>query len=112
MWLTFPSRHEHGRTIFVDGETIVLGRDDACEVIVDDPNVSRRHVSLEPLAEGRVALCDLGPSNGTFPTGKRGADPWPRPPDPLAESSRTGFGLPRHCSRGPILAQTIGNLPV
>ncbi|MBA3476130.1 MAG: FHA domain-containing protein, partial [Actinobacteria bacterium] len=71
MWLTVRSGHERGRTIFVDGDTVVLGRDDDCDVVVEDTNVSRRHVALEPLADGRVALVDLGSSNGTFLNGNR-----------------------------------------
>ena len=71
MWLTIRSGLDRGRTIFVDGDALVLGRDDDCDVVVDDPNVSRRHLSLEPLAEGGVALRDLGSSNGTFLNGNR-----------------------------------------
>ena len=71
MWLTFRNERERGRTISVDGDTIVLGRDDDCDVVVDDPNVSRRHLSLAPRADGSVALLDLGSSNGTFLNGSR-----------------------------------------
>ena len=63
MWLTIRSGLDRGRTIFVDGDALVLGRDDDCDVVVDDPNVSRRHLSVEPLAEGGVAIRDLGSSN-------------------------------------------------
>lgn len=71
MWLTFRNGHERGRTIVVVVDAVVLGRDDDCDVVIDDPIVSRRHVSLEPLADGRVAILDLGSSNGTFLNGNR-----------------------------------------
>ena len=71
MWLTIRSGHDHGRAIRVVGARVVVGRDETCDFVVDDTKVSRRHLSLEPLADGRVALLDLGSSNGTFVNGSR-----------------------------------------
>lgn len=71
MWLTVRSGNDLGRTICVAGDRIVLGRDEACDFVIDDAKVSRQHLALEPLADGRVALLDLGSSNGTFVNGNR-----------------------------------------
>jgi S1-C subfamily serine protease len=71
MWLTIRSGNDRGRVICVSGDRIVLGRDDSCDFVVDDTQVSRHHLSLEPLADGRVELLDLGSSNGTFVNGSR-----------------------------------------
>lgn len=71
MWLTIRSGHDRGRAIRVVGDRVVLGRDETCDYVIDDAKVSRRHLSLESLADGRVALLDLGSSNGTFVGGTR-----------------------------------------
>ncbi|MFA6030537.1 MAG: FHA domain-containing serine/threonine-protein kinase [Elusimicrobiota bacterium] len=47
-----------------------LGRGDAADVDIDDPQVSRQHCSIE-LREGELRLRDLGSSNGTRLNGKR-----------------------------------------
>ena len=47
-----------------------LGRDESCEVRLDDPMVSRRHAEVIH-AEGRWWVQDLGSRNGTLLDGKR-----------------------------------------
>ena len=57
--------HEPGRAplLLVIAQTVEVGRD--CNgLLVTDPQVSRRHVSLRPNAE-RLAVTDLGSRNGT-----------------------------------------------
>ncbi|WP_462418758.1 FhaA domain-containing protein [Kytococcus sp. Marseille-QA3725] len=56
------------------GETTVLGRDAACDLPIDDPGVSRRHLELRTEGSGgglRVSLRDLGSTNGTFVGGEQ-----------------------------------------
>jgi DNA-binding NtrC family response regulator/pSer/pThr/pTyr-binding forkhead associated (FHA) protein len=61
----------HERTVALDG-TAVVGKDPACDVPLDDPFVSARHVRLEPTADpGRWGVVDLGSTNGTFVGGAR-----------------------------------------
>lgn len=45
--------------------TIVVGRDPACDYVVDHPKVSGRHCQIRPVGSG-VEVTDLGSSNGTF----------------------------------------------
>ncbi len=52
------------------GQTITIGRDSACDVVISDRQVSRYHARLTPGEEG-VFLEDLGSKNGTFYNGKR-----------------------------------------
>jgi predicted component of type VI protein secretion system len=52
-----------GRTIDLTGE-VVLGRENV-DVIIDDPEISRRHLVLRPLV-GAIEIEDLGSSNGTY----------------------------------------------
>ena len=47
----------------------VVGAAPGCDVIIDDPTVSRRHVELGLVAEG-VSVRDLGSRNGTAVNGR------------------------------------------
>ena len=59
-----------GRELDVEGPTVV-GRDPAAaQLVIDDPEASRRHASLEPSGTG-VTVEDLGSTNGTFLNGER-----------------------------------------
>jgi pSer/pThr/pTyr-binding forkhead associated (FHA) protein len=42
-----------------------IGRDQGMAMVVDDPEVSRKHARIEPRGEGAV-VTDLGSTNGTF----------------------------------------------
>lgn len=71
LWLEVRNGPNRGLVLPVAGGRAVLGRDEACDLVVDDPKISRRHLSLEPLPDGRVRAVDLGSSNGTFVNGAR-----------------------------------------
>jgi pSer/pThr/pTyr-binding forkhead associated (FHA) protein len=47
----------------------VVGRDDACDFVVLDARVSRRHLEIEPDG-ATLRFRDLGSSNGTSVNGK------------------------------------------
>ena len=49
---------------------LVIGRDEGCNLVLDDSKVSRRHAYLQEL-DGGVEVGDLGSSNGTFVNGRR-----------------------------------------
>ena len=53
------------------GPRAVFGRDPSCDVVLDDPSVSRRHAALESDASGATRLRDLASANGTFLDGIR-----------------------------------------
>jgi pSer/pThr/pTyr-binding forkhead associated (FHA) protein len=55
-----------GRRIEVLGE-VVIGREQV-DVLIDDPEVSRRHASVRAM-NGRLQIADLGSSNGTYVNG-------------------------------------------
>lgn len=48
----------------------VIGRDVSCQVRIPKPDVSREHCEIL-VAPGRVAMRDLGSSNGSFVNGER-----------------------------------------
>jgi predicted component of type VI protein secretion system len=68
------------RTLRVDKDNIVVGRSAKCDVIVRDPDVSRRHVRVE-LVNGELWAEDMGSSNGSLVDG-----------EPLARRSRIPEG--------------------
>jgi Domain of unknown function (DUF1707)/FHA domain len=53
----------------VDG-AVVVGRSSGCDVKLNEPTVSRRHVELRALGESWLAV-DLGSTNGTWLLGQR-----------------------------------------
>lgn len=70
--LTMVSQPERGRRVSIDlrNRAVFLGRDESCELSIDDPSVSRRHARIyrekragEPVA---IVIQDLGSTNGTY----------------------------------------------
>ena len=59
-----------GGTRAIGEESLVIGRDPRCDLVLDDPRVSRRHAEIRPRL-GRFALLDLGSTNGTRVNGTR-----------------------------------------
>jgi len=59
---------------WIIAESITIGRDADCNVMIPDRQVSRYHARLTPGEKG-VLLEDLGSKNGTFYEGKRVEDP-------------------------------------
>ena len=59
---------ENGRSEFTLVHELVVGRDPACDIVLGDPSVSRRHARIF-LADGAVYAEDLGSQNGTMVNG-------------------------------------------
>ena len=60
---------ENKRTV-VSGDPFVIGRSRECDLVLDDPNVSRRHAELRR-EDGGWAVHDLGSTNGIKLNGRR-----------------------------------------
>lgn len=58
-----------GRRLMVGPRGAVLGRSRDCEIVIDDPNVSRQHAELRPRGAAWV-VSDLGSTNGTRVNGR------------------------------------------
>ncbi len=58
-----------GRRMVVGERGATLGRSRQCEIVIDDPNVSRRHAELRPRG-GSWVLTDLGSTNGSRVNGR------------------------------------------
>jgi FHA domain-containing protein len=59
-----------GRRTILSGDRVVVGRSRDCDVVLDDPNVSRRHLELRRDPAGWTAV-DLGSTNGVKVNGRR-----------------------------------------
>src|SRR5437588_1017404 len=59
-----------GKRLVVGSGGATLGRSRECDVVVDDPNVSRTHAELRPRG-GSWVLTDLGSTNGSSVNGRR-----------------------------------------
>lgn len=58
-----------GKRIFMDQPVLLIGRDELCDVVVPERQVSRQHASIT-LEEDSYVLQDLGSKNGTFVNGQ------------------------------------------
>jgi hypothetical protein len=60
----------HDKRTVVSGERFVIGRSRECDLVLDDPNVSRHHAELRR-EDGGWAIHDLGSTNGIKLNGRR-----------------------------------------
>jgi pSer/pThr/pTyr-binding forkhead associated (FHA) protein len=61
--------HRHGAPpLTIDHDRVLVGRDTACDVVIDDKSVSRRHAALERRGVTFV-VTDQGSANGSFVNG-------------------------------------------
>jgi pSer/pThr/pTyr-binding forkhead associated (FHA) protein len=51
------------------GQILSIGSGSGCDIVIDDPTVSRRHATLKK-AEATWTLEDLGSTNGTWVNGR------------------------------------------
>lgn len=63
-----------GKVFFIEQEETLAGRDLANDIVVSDPEVSRRHARFL-MREDSVFVEDLGSTNGTFLNGERISSP-------------------------------------
>ena len=72
MWLQVRTGPDAGAATELPGAgTVVLGRQQGCDVVVRDARASRRHAQLTVEGPDRVRLRDLGSANGTLVDGRR-----------------------------------------
>ena len=65
-WLRIEEPGRSPRFVAMGPGGVTIGRDPACDIVVDDPRASRRHAEIEVLDGTRVTVRDLGSTNGTF----------------------------------------------
>lgn len=73
---------QFGRIVPVRGR-LTIGRGSECDLMLDEPEMSRRHAMIENNGDG-IYLRDLGSSNGTFVNGVQVRDAVLHPGDQIA----------------------------
>jgi diguanylate cyclase (GGDEF)-like protein len=68
--MIFPPRLGSEPPLTLGEEAIVVGSDETCGFVVDEPSVSRCHARIEPTEDG-YAIVDLGSITGLFVNGIR-----------------------------------------
>jgi predicted component of type VI protein secretion system len=63
-----------GQKILVDRPELLIGRDEDCDLVIPERQVSRHHARLTHV-EDRYMLADLGSKNGTFVNGQQLVEP-------------------------------------
>jgi len=64
-WLIVESAGRPGRPVEIGPDPVLIGSDEGCKVVIDDPHVSRRHAEIARTPAG-IVLRDLGSRNGTL----------------------------------------------
>ena len=54
-----------------DDGPMIVGRSRRCDVVLEDPTVSRRHLELRPAGHGQWLALDVGSLNGTWRHNRR-----------------------------------------
>ncbi|MBX3171921.1 MAG: diguanylate cyclase [Candidatus Eremiobacteraeota bacterium] len=62
--------HQAGLILVLEGEELTLGRDPACDIVIDEIGVSRFHCSVRRSGNG-WEVADLNSTNGTYVNDKR-----------------------------------------
>ena len=62
-----------GKRTVLSGERVTIGRSRECDVVVDDPNISRKHAEVRRTIDGWL-VADLGSTNGIKVNGRRVKD--------------------------------------
>jgi pSer/pThr/pTyr-binding forkhead associated (FHA) protein len=59
------SENLFGTTFVLDKSRVVVGRSSGCDIVLNDPLVSREHCAIESVGDGDYFLEDLGSKNAT-----------------------------------------------
>jgi pSer/pThr/pTyr-binding forkhead associated (FHA) protein len=89
--VVFTSGPLAGRDVEVTA-ALVLGRE-AADLLIDDPEVSRRHAALRPAGDG-LEIEDLGSLNGTWVNGTKIQGPVRLEPGDRVQLGDTSFEVP------------------
>lgn len=74
MRLAVKSGADAGKACVVDRDVVTVGKMSDCDLVLSDPSVSRRHLSIRRVSADTWQLVDLGSTNGVFLAGARVTD--------------------------------------
>jgi diguanylate cyclase (GGDEF)-like protein len=66
----YPAGSSLGSRYMLKETPLILGRDDNCDICINDESVSRKHARIEPIGDG-YGVFDLQSTNGTFVNNNR-----------------------------------------
>jgi predicted component of type VI protein secretion system len=70
MWLTVFAGQVPTDTLEISGPRFLVGREENCDLVLDDPKVSREHAEFVAGTGPLRILRDLGSANGTLVNGR------------------------------------------
>lgn len=59
-----------GKTFIINNKKTMIGRNDNCDIIIDDPLISNEHCDISLEDDGKLYINDLCSKNSTFVNGK------------------------------------------
>ncbi|MBN2402602.1 MAG: FHA domain-containing protein [Spirochaetes bacterium] len=59
-----------GKSFVLDKKVSIVGRDESCDIVINDPLISKKHCSITLTDEGHYHIEDLDSTNSTFLNGK------------------------------------------
>lgn len=65
-----PVLEVNGNQYLLTKDKTVIGRGSGCDIVIDDPGISRKHLEIDITDNGVIAR-DLGSTNGTYVEGHR-----------------------------------------
>ncbi|MEZ6139328.1 MAG: GGDEF domain-containing protein [Zavarzinella sp.] len=63
--MIYPHGKSLGKRFTLTTKPYILGRDEACDIVIADASISRRHARLEPIKNDYFVL-DMNSTNGTY----------------------------------------------
>ena len=85
------SGRETGQMYHLTGRTIRIGREPNCQVMLDDPHISRQHAEILCRGEQDITIRDMGSTNGVFVNGKKVTEQQLRDGDKILIGTRLYF---------------------
>ena len=64
-----------GKTIIIDRESLIIGRDAGCDICLEDPQISKVHCRITVEEDKIFKIEDLGSTNGTYLNKKKISKP-------------------------------------
>jgi len=71
IWLILQPGQPVERAVEISGPRAIIGRGDDCDLVLDDPTVSRRHAVISMRLGNPPVIEDLGSENGTYVNGRQ-----------------------------------------
>ena len=65
-FVLLDSATRRARAHWIKSPPVTIGRDPSCQILINDPSISRRHCQFTVDAEGSLIVRDLGSKNGVY----------------------------------------------